>query len=188
MAPCGGTVTLQLKEKNIIGLQWQKNGQSIMGTTKKTLVLKNVQLSDAGVYSAVATNKSGQVSIVGTTVVQIECVSIDGLITVSAPPTVSHGTINPCPGTFDGYVAFSKTLPAWGWHPTAGTNFHTICDTNRSDTKLQVTGRSGDSYCSNTCVTITGNPPASTAYKFTVYFPNNVPTGNYTVQLDGFDP
>ena len=40
-------------------LQWQKNGTNIPGATTSTLTLNNLQLTDAGAYTLVASNSAG---------------------------------------------------------------------------------------------------------------------------------
>lgn len=44
--------------------QWRLNGKDIAGATTRTLVLKNVQLSDEGHYTVVVTNPDGQTTSV----------------------------------------------------------------------------------------------------------------------------
>jgi uncharacterized protein YegP (UPF0339 family) len=53
--------------------QWEKNGNSIAGATSASLTLTNVQLSDAGSYTVVATNSAGSVT------------SVPALLTVDVP-------------------------------------------------------------------------------------------------------
>jgi hypothetical protein len=43
-------------------LQWRRNGQIIPGATASTLALSNVQVGDAGAYTATATNSLGSVT------------------------------------------------------------------------------------------------------------------------------
>ncbi len=57
--------------------QWRKNGVEIPGATSSTLELSNVQTSDAGNYTVVATNSGG--SALSTTAV----------LTVLVPPTIT---------------------------------------------------------------------------------------------------
>jgi hypothetical protein len=112
-----------------------------------------------------------------------------GTTTIFATPVAIVGSQNTCPGSYAGYASYTKTIAnGWGWAPTTGVTNHTATDNNRSDTKIVITGKSGDSKCGQTTATITGNPPVSTVYRFTVYFPNNVPSTNYPLALDGFNP
>ena len=107
-----------------------------------------------------------------------------GSITVYATPVVSSGTSGACPGGYVGYVTYKKTIAqGWGWAPT--NTVHTITDTNRTDTKIEFTGKLNDSGCNQTTVSVP-HPTASTKYQFTVYFTSNVPTGSYPLVLTGF--
>ena len=106
--------------------------------------------------------------------------------TVSATPVVSSGSNGVCPGGYAGYAYYSKTVAqGWGWAPT--NTVHTATDTNRSDTKVTFTGKSNDTGCNQTTVTVP-HPPTSTKYQFRVFFPNNVPTNSYALTLSGFVP
>jgi hypothetical protein len=73
----------------------------------------------------------------------------------------------------------------WGWAPT-GT-VHTATDTNRTDTKVEFIGKSNDTGCNQTTVTVP-HPTTSTKYQFKLYFPDNVPTKSYALTLSGFNP
>lgn len=110
---------------------------------------------------------------------------LDNVFTVSVKPTVSSGNISGCPGSYAGYAKYIKTV-GWGWAPQTGTTNHTATDNNRSDTKVVYNGISGDSGCAQTTVSVP-DPPASTVYRFTIYFPSNVPTTNYPLTLSGFN-
>jgi hypothetical protein len=107
-------------------------------------------------------------------------------IIVSAIPVVSSGSNGVCPGAYVGYVSYTKTAgQGWGWAPT--NTVHTATDTNRSDTKVEFLGILSDSGCNQTTVSVP-NPTTSPKYRFTVYFPSNVPTSSYPIQLSGFAP
>jgi hypothetical protein len=110
----------------------------------------------------------------------------DNLFTISVKPTVSVGTIPGCPGSYAGFAKYTKSV-GWGWAPSTNTTLHTATDNNRTDTKVFYNGISGDTNCALTTVTVP-DPPPSSVYRFTVYFPNNVPTNNYPLTLSGFDP
>jgi hypothetical protein len=47
-------------------------------------------------------------------------------------------------------------------------------------------GKFSDTGCNQTTVIIP-NPLFSPSYRFTIYFPNNVPTTNYPIVLTGFN-
>ena len=107
-------------------------------------------------------------------------------ITISAVPVSSSGSNGVCPGGYIGYASYSKTVAqGWGWAPT--NTVHTATDTNRTDTKVEFTGKLLDSGCNQTTVTIP-DPTVSTKYRFKVYFTNNVPTNTYPLVLEGFAP
>lgn len=109
-------------------------------------------------------------------------------ITVFGLPTTGGGTQGTCPGTYAGYVIYTKSLPAWGWVPLTNTTTFTASDGGgRTDTKITYAGKNGDAACNQTTVTIP-NPPPSAKYRFAIYFPNNVPTTNYPIILTGFGP
>jgi hypothetical protein len=109
-------------------------------------------------------------------------------ITVFGFPTTSSGTQGTCPGTYAGYVIYTKSLPAWGWATLTNTTVFTASDgSGRTDTKITYAGKNGDAACNQTTVTIP-NPPPSPKYRFAIYFPNNVPTTNYPIILTGFAP
>ena len=109
--------------------------------------------------------------------------------TIFAAPANVGGTIAGCPGTYAGSVSYTKANPAWGWAPdTANTTVFTAADGGgRTDTKIYFQGKLGDNGCNLSTVTVP-NPPTSTKYRFTIYFPNNVPTTNYPIILTGFLP
>ena len=109
--------------------------------------------------------------------------------TVSVLPTVSSGTDGVCPGSYAGYAYYAKTVgQGWGWAPSTNTTTFKASDGGgRSDTKIVFVGKSNDTGCNQTSVTIP-NPPTSTKYQFKIYFPSNVPTTNYPIVLTGFNP
>jgi len=110
-----------------------------------------------------------------------------GPIIVFGTPYAGGGSKGSCPGPYAGYVVYMKPASqGCGWTPISGVA-HTATDTNRTDTKVEYVGNYGDYGCAQTSVTI--NPTYSTAYRFTIYFTNNVPTStNYPIVLTGFNP
>ena len=46
----------------LLTYQWQKGGQALAGATNSSLLLTNLQLTDAGIFSVVVTNVSGSVT------------------------------------------------------------------------------------------------------------------------------
>lgn len=56
----GSTLTLVVEAKgNNLTYQWKKNGKNLTGKTQPTLVISNVQMSDAGMYLCEVTNSCG---------------------------------------------------------------------------------------------------------------------------------
>lgn len=102
---------------------------------------------------------------------------------IFAAPSNVGGIIAGCPGTYAGSVVYTKpVVNGWGWAPdTNNTSVFTAADGGgRSDTKIVYSGKSGDKGCNATSVTVP-NPPTSTVYRFTIYFPSNVPSTNYPI-------
>ncbi|MBU6175669.1 MAG: immunoglobulin domain-containing protein, partial [Planctomycetes bacterium] len=62
-----------------ISFQWSKNGEDIDGATSATLMLANVQLSDAGQYTVAVTNSVGSTSSNPATITVIPDLDGDGL-------------------------------------------------------------------------------------------------------------
>jgi hypothetical protein len=116
--------------------------------------------------------------------------SKDPIVLYGPPVVTGPMSSGACPGQYVGYVNFKKALPAWGWVPTSSTNAHTATDGARTDTKVEMSGSSGtDRPCGTnvqTAPVLTGN--LNPKYRFTIYFPNNPPTGPYSIALGGFDP
>ena len=113
-----------------------------------------------------------------------------GPIVVFGTPLLGGGSQGSCPGPYAGYVAYAKTISqGWGWAPISGVKALTAADgSGRTNTKVQYLGLYGDSGCrTKTTVTIP-YPTFSPAYRFWIYFPNNVPPTNaYPITLTGFN-
>src|SRR5262249_11776934 len=107
-----------------------------------------------------------------------------GVITVYGSPYASGGSQGTCPGVYAGYVNYTLTVAqGWGWAPdTNSTTVFTATDNNRTDTKVQYLGRKGDNSCNQTSVQIP-YPAISAVYRFTIFFPSNVPNTNYPITL-----
>jgi hypothetical protein len=185
--PLGGEASLTVESQNSEAYQWLRNGVIIEGQTNNTLIIKNVGTNDVGYYSC-ALLKGDEV--VSTRNASLNAYTLDagGEILVYGSPVHSSGSQGSCPGAYAGYVSFTKTISqGWGWAPDANTTVHTASDQNRSDTKVVFTGKYGDGGCEQTTSTIS-DPTYSPKYRFTVYFPNNVPTNSYAITLSGFLP
>ena len=104
-------------------------------------------------------------------------------------PTVGSGTQGTCPGSYNGYATYAKTVVAgWGWSPDTNTTVHTATNGgSRTDVKVQYLGEYGDNGCDSNSVVLP-NQPISPKYDFGIYFTSNPPTTNYPIILTGFNP
>jgi hypothetical protein len=185
----GSNAVLSVQAVNADGYQWLSNGVAIEGQTNSTLIIENVGINDAGSYSCMVSLNGGDAVPTRAASLNVMTAStfVGDPITVFGLPTVSGGTQSPCPGRYAGYVNYTKTISqGWGWAP-AGTVHKAADGSGRMDTKIVYVGISYDSGCHQTSVTIP-NPPISAKYRFSIYFPNNVPTTNYPIVLTGFNP
>ena len=205
--PAGTNVVLSVQANNADSCQWLRNGAPLAGQTNSTLEIDNVGLNSVGLYSCDVFNggpNSGNMVPTRAASLQIETANspstmtssamtasmpAGGPITVMGTPYPGSGSQGSCPGPYTGYVAYSKTVSqGWGWTPVSGATTLTAADgSGRTDTKIQYFGAYGDNGCGQTSVTIP-YPPYSPAYRFTIYFTNNVPTNAYPINLTGFNP
>jgi hypothetical protein len=112
----------------------------------------------------------------------------DGFLVWSVP-IADVNNVGSCPGAYIGLANYIKSAPAFGWNPDTNntTTFLATDGTGRSDTKFIYNGRFGDSGCGAGSV-IVPDPPVSSAYRFTIFFPTNLPTNAYPLRLIGFTP
>ena len=199
----GSSVVLSVQANNADGYQWLRNGVPVDGQTNSDLAIANAGTNDVGLYSCEVSKGAGTVptraanvsvvmasssAVMTSSSVATASMTGGGPITVYGTPLLGGGSKGSCPGPYVGYVNYTKTISqGWGWTPT-GT-VHTAADgSGRTDTKIEYVGAYGDSGCNQTIVTIP-NPTYSPAYRFTIYFANNVPTTNaYPIILTGFNP
>jgi hypothetical protein len=187
--PVGGSTVLSVQATNADGYQWYRNGVVMAGQTNSGLVLENIGTNDVGFYTC-AVLKGGE--LVPTRAVNLNVYTIMAAgdpITLYGSPVVSGGSSGSCPGPYAGYVNYTKTISqGWGWAPSSGTTIHTASDgTTRTDTKIVYLGKYLDIGCSQTSVTVP-DPAPSPKYRFTIYFPSDVPANPYPIVLSGFDP
>jgi hypothetical protein len=167
--------------------QWLRNGTAISGQTNSTLIFENTQISDAGYYCCNIAN-GAEIATTISASLEVYTINPDFNVVVYGQPITSSGSQGTCPGAYTGYVTYTKTVAqGWGWTPMTNTTIFTASDTTRTDTKVEYGGDYGDEGCAKTTVTIP-NPPFSPAYRFAIYFTNNVPTTNYPITLTGFNP
>ena len=189
--PAGSDAVLSVQAVNADSYQWQSNGVAIEGQTNSTLTIENVGVDSAGSYSCNVSQSGGDAvpTRAASLNVVTPCMTGGGPITVYGLPKAGGGTQGTCPGSYAGYVNYTKTVAqGWGWAPsTNSTTIFTAADGGgRTNTKIVYLGKRTDNGCGQTSVTIP-NPPYSSVYRFTIYFPNNVPTTNYPIALTGFD-
>jgi hypothetical protein len=194
MVPFSSNATFSVTALNTDGYQWLFNGNSLDGQTNSSLTITNCGLNDVGYYSCdlfkdiqVVPTRSAQLTVYTNSIdpqTGVDPVVVFGL------PVSGGGSQGNCPGKFAGYVNYTKTIAnGWGWAPdTSNSNtVFTASDTNRPDTKIEYGGKYGDNACNQTSVTVP-YPAISPAYRFTIYFTNNVPTNAYAITLSGFLP
>lgn len=172
-----------------VAYQWLRNGAPLEGQTNSTLILEETTVEDVGYYSCEVSNGEDAVPT-RPALLNVYTTSslVGGPITVFGAPVFSAGNQGGCPGPYAGYVNYIKTVSqGWGWAPTSGTSVHTASDGNRTDTKIEYGGKFGDRGCNQTIVTVP-HPTPSPKYRFSIYFPNNVPTNSYPITLIGFVP
>ena len=186
--PVGTNTVLSVMAGNADGFQWFRNGVALAGQTNSTLVLQNVSINDVGYYACAVLN-DGQMVPTRAANVNVYTSAPGQPIVLYGSPVAGAGSSGSCPGSYAGYVNFTKTVSqGWGWAPTSGTTNHYAADgTTRTDTKVLYTGKSGDIGCSQTSITVP-DPPYSAKYRFAIYFPSDVPTNSYPIILTGFDP
>jgi len=187
----GSNAVLSVQAITADGYQWLSNGVAIEGQTNSSLVIEQVGIEDAGSYSCNVSQSGGDPVPTRAASLNVVTASLPGggPIVVFGLPKISGGTQGSCPGSYAGYINFTKTVAqGWGWVPSTNTTIHTASDGGgRTDTSIVYVGRNIDSGCNLTSVTIP-NPPYSPSYRFSIYFPNHVPTTNYPIVLTGFNP
>jgi len=187
----GSNAVLSVQAVNADSYQWQSNGVAIDGQTNSTLTLENVGVSSAGSYSCNVSQSGGDPVPTRAASLNVMAPMYFGgdQIVVFGAPISGGGKQGTCPGSFVGYINYTKTISqGWGWVPSTNTTtiFTASDGSGRTDTKIGYMGKYGDTGCNQTTVTIP-NPPFSPSYRFTIYFPNNVPTTNYPIVLTGFN-
>jgi hypothetical protein len=185
----GSNAVLSVQAINADNYQWLSNGVAIEGQTNSTLTLENVGVNDAGAYSCNVSQSGGDAVPTRAASLNVVVPNLGQPVCVFGAPISGGGTQSPCPGKYAGYVNYTKTVAqGWGWVPSTNTTIFTASDGGgRTDTSIVYGGRNLDSGCNLTSVTIP-NPPYSPSYRFSIYFPKNVPKTNYPIVLTGFNP
>jgi hypothetical protein len=201
LALIGGEATFQVTaepfppdKEAILTYQWLQGCTVVPGATTNRLVISDVGTNNVGFYTCAIAKRdaSGLMHTVFTQPAPLLAYSTNmggGPITVwSVPPPGGSGNVPTCPGSYVGYVNFSKPTAPYGWTPISGVA-HSAKDTTRTDTSIKFFG---STFGNNGCggggfVNVT--PINSTSYRFTVYFPSHpVPTTAYPLVLSGFNP
>jgi hypothetical protein len=195
LVPMGSSATFTVAATNgPLAYQWLRNGNAIDGQTNDTLIIENAQVGDVALYSCDVSKDAESVPTRAASLL-VFTNSIDpqtGVdpIVVFGFPVSGGGSSGTCPGSYVGYVNYTKSVTnGWGWAPDTsnGNTSFTATDTNRTNTKILYGGAYGDGGCNQTTVTVP-NPPISPVYRFSIYFTNNVPTNAYAITLGGFKP
>jgi len=195
MVAMGSNATFTVVATNgSLAYQWFRNGNTIDGQTNDSLVIQKAGINDVGFYSC-GVYKDTEAVPTRAASLMVYTNSIDpqtGVdpVVVFGTPVAGSGSSGICPGSYIGYVNYTKTVQqGWGWAPDTsnGNTIFRASDTNRTNTKIQYVGAFGDNSCNQTSVTVP-NPTYSPVYRFTIYFTNNVPTNAYSITLDGFKP
>ncbi|HEX3623989.1 MAG TPA: immunoglobulin domain-containing protein [Verrucomicrobiae bacterium] len=192
--PIGSNTTLSVTALNANGYQWSFNGNAIANGTNSTLVIRNAGIQNVGYYSC-DVFKGFESVPTRSALLQVYTnwidpkTGVDPMVLYSFPLSGNGGN-GACPGSYVGYVNFSKPYTnGWGWtaDTTNNNTVFTAADNNQTNTKVVFVGEYMDNGCNQTTVTVP-NPPTSPAYRFTIYFTNSVPTNPYPITLSGFNP
>lgn len=108
-----------------------------------------------------------------------------GFVIWTTPGYTGPAGTTGCPGSYIGYGNYTLPSPAWGWVPDS-LFVHTATDpTGRINSRIEYSGSNGDEGCDIVSVALPVSP-LSDKYRFTVFFPNNFPSGAYPLWLKGF--
>jgi hypothetical protein len=182
----GAAVTFSASPAHGASYQWLHNGSAIYAQTNASLTIESAEIGDAGLYTC---NIAADADLVPAKTVSLLVydVTFEDDIVVYGAPLFGSGSSGTCPGAYAGYVIYTLAAPVWGWAPDTNTTVYTASDTTRTNTKVEYVGAYGDEGCNQTTVTIP-HPAVSPAYRFAIYFTNNVPTTNYPITLSGLTP
>ena len=163
----------------------------IKGVNGPTLTIDPVKTAHVGFYQCVieSATRGGKHSVAVTEPAEL-LVYEQSVVTVYGTPIGGAGSVGPnnCPPKYVGYVNFRKPASPYGWKLTNQNVGGTASDPNpnRNDTVVRYFG---STLSKNGCGTKSVPVPSGTdAYRFTIYFTNAVPSGPYSIKLDGFDP
>lgn len=161
----------------------------ITGQTGKRLTIKRAGAEHMGLYECVVDHErcdaDGPAAITERAELMIYHHSV---VTVYGTPIgggASAGANN-CPPKYVGYVNFRKPTAPYGWKLTNPNGTGTASDPISPNTVVRYFGAAlSKNGCGANRVTV---PSGTDAYRFTIYFTNTVPSGAYSIKLDGFEP
>jgi hypothetical protein len=194
--PIGGNAHFEVTAKTIpktnemlIAYQWFLNAAAVASGTNRVLAVMDVTTNDVGYYSCKLSLDSDVVISEPVGLMAFSTNIGGGPITIysTPPPTTVAGVGVGCPFPYVGYHNFIKPVPPYGWVPNTSAP-PSAKDFTRTDTKIKFFG---STPLNNGCGTggfVSVTPIKSSTYRFTIYFPNNVPATAYPLQLNGFDP
>ncbi len=143
--------------------QWLKNGSAISGATGSALTLNNVQASDAGDYTVLATNLAGSATSAKAALV----VNYTPVITTQpAPMTAAQGT-----GATFTVVASGVPSPTYQWRKngnaidgatTATFTLATVVPADAGNYSVAVTNRLGTATSADAALTVNYAPTITT--------------------------
>jgi hypothetical protein len=169
----------------------QTGWQAVVHDGKKPELKVTANLESAGRYRV---EVDGRVmSEIVDLAVYTESMTKAPIITLYGLPIASSGNSSPatCPGSYAGYYTYKKTVAqGWGWKPTTGASPHKAKNGgNRpdSETRVEYVRYDGNKNCDTGNVTVPDASPQQ-AHRFTIYFTGSVPTTNYPIVLEHFDP
>jgi hypothetical protein len=150
--------TAEATGSSVISYQWKKNGTAITGATSGTLTLANVQTSDAGSYSVLATNSDGSTSSV---IAQLTVVT-------SVPPSITSQPTSQV-GGIGGAASFTVSAtgtptPTYQWKKN-GADISGATSSTLAWTSLSASD--GGNY--SVVVTNSGGSATSNVVSLTVY-------------------
>ncbi len=178
--------------------QWFLNGNEIdqvaakrlgiRGSTKPKLTVPSTKERHVGFYQCsvlVPDTEEYELALL-TEPAELMMFSNSVLTVYGTPIGGAGGGGGNCPPQYVGYVNFRKPAAPYGWtlsNPAAGG---TATDPQNANTVVRYFGSTlAKNGCGTGSVAV---PPGNDAYRFTIYFTSgSVPSGPYSIQLNGFN-
>jgi hypothetical protein len=198
-APAGFDVTFSVKAlggppftTNGLTYQWQFNPVQLVatnidanftnlpGATAAILTITNIQAgTNVGFYRVIV---SGSTNVTSDPA-ELQVITFASPVTVHGTPIASVGNKGTCPGNFAGFVNYTNSGYGYIVINSGVAAKGTDSGSQSGVSRVQMLGWY-DQNCANAGTSAICNPPKSTYYLFTTYFPSTVPTGDYTLVLD----